>query len=668
MRKVNSPRRPSPARQTPVINTELLEEEAVDNAVLTTKKRDDLSDSDFALPGRRYPIHDRAHARAALSRVSQFGSPEEKAKVRAAVHRKFPDMGKGDDEPKHNSELITNSDLVSINNSMRPSIRHERLEGREYLVVPTVMITEGVHNGSAGPLYYPADELRKTPAVWNHKPAVIYHPIANGSPAVACDPVVISRRKVGLLFNTRYEPGKGKVPGRLVAEAWLDPEALQRVDNRVLNNIQNGKMTEVSTGLFTDQEMKDGVWNGEAYTAVARNYRPDHLAILPDEIGSCSIADGAGLLRNAEKENNEKVQSASHGEIHLGLQQAIKKRKTLPTGLPMGQGPAEPYVQDIYPTFCIYQHGDKLFSQDYTSEGGSVKLQGGPQEVSRKMTYQTKAGKVLNTSSTGAKTMDRSEVTDYLIDNTSFDEDDRDFLNGLSEERFDRIAANAGMKKSASGDDYIGGEGHEGDEDDNSETIKDAKGQVAPKKRGKKVGVDTDNARAKDDDGDDDEDKYDKERGKDKGKKKGDKGDADGGVANTAGLDPELVGLLKRPEARDLLVNGLKQGARYKSGLIGKITANTANRFKKEALAGMSIETLENLAALAGNGGNGAAKETPQDGYNNLLANFSGAGLDVANGGGIPADEVPEALALPVLNFRRVNGGEQQPARSNGRN
>ncbi len=62
-------------------------------AVLTAKTRNALPESAFALPGRRYPIHDENHARNALARVSQHGTPEEKAKVRAAVHRRFPGIG-----------------------------------------------------------------------------------------------------------------------------------------------------------------------------------------------------------------------------------------------------------------------------------------------------------------------------------------------------------------------------------------------------------------------------------------------------------------------------------------------------------------------------------------------------------------------------------------------
>lgn len=59
--------------------------------VLSAQARKKLPGSAFALPGRRYPIHDEAHARNALARAS--GKPEE-ARVRAAVHRRYPNIGK----------------------------------------------------------------------------------------------------------------------------------------------------------------------------------------------------------------------------------------------------------------------------------------------------------------------------------------------------------------------------------------------------------------------------------------------------------------------------------------------------------------------------------------------------------------------------------------------
>ena len=63
-------------------------------AKLTYGQRKALPKSDFAVPSeRKYPLNDAAHARNALSRVSQFGSPAEKSEVRAKVHREYPGIG-----------------------------------------------------------------------------------------------------------------------------------------------------------------------------------------------------------------------------------------------------------------------------------------------------------------------------------------------------------------------------------------------------------------------------------------------------------------------------------------------------------------------------------------------------------------------------------------------
>jgi hypothetical protein len=59
---------------------------------LTAAGRKRIKASNFALPGRRYPIHDRAHAKAALSMVGRHGTPAQKATVRAKVTRKYPSL------------------------------------------------------------------------------------------------------------------------------------------------------------------------------------------------------------------------------------------------------------------------------------------------------------------------------------------------------------------------------------------------------------------------------------------------------------------------------------------------------------------------------------------------------------------------------------------------
>ena len=76
-------------------------------AKLTSKKRRHLKKSQFAKPGKRkYPINDPSHAKNALARVSQYGTPAEKATIRRKVHAKYPNinvsgMNKSSAKKKH---------------------------------------------------------------------------------------------------------------------------------------------------------------------------------------------------------------------------------------------------------------------------------------------------------------------------------------------------------------------------------------------------------------------------------------------------------------------------------------------------------------------------------------------------------------------------------------
>lgn len=166
------------------------------------------------------------------------------------------------------------------------------LEGRVHWVVPSVLLPEGVHAGSLGPLYYPREEIEKSVAAWNYKPVVIDHPRLNGENVSACRPEVLNSRKIGVLLGTRFEDNK------LKADVWVERQRALQIEPRVVDAVRGGRMMELSTGLYLDIEEARGVWNGEQYDGIARNYRPDHLALLPDGVGAASIADGAGFLRN----------------------------------------------------------------------------------------------------------------------------------------------------------------------------------------------------------------------------------------------------------------------------------------------------------------------------------------------------------------------------------
>jgi hypothetical protein len=66
-------------------------------AKLSTTQRKSIPTKDFAEPDKRkYPIENEAHAKNALSRVSQSGTSGEQAKVKRAVKKKYPSIGKSE--------------------------------------------------------------------------------------------------------------------------------------------------------------------------------------------------------------------------------------------------------------------------------------------------------------------------------------------------------------------------------------------------------------------------------------------------------------------------------------------------------------------------------------------------------------------------------------------
>lgn len=70
-------------------------------AKLTAKARNAIPTSSFAGPDRSYPIENASHARNALARASQHASPDLKAKIRAKVKKKFPEIHVEGEKSKH---------------------------------------------------------------------------------------------------------------------------------------------------------------------------------------------------------------------------------------------------------------------------------------------------------------------------------------------------------------------------------------------------------------------------------------------------------------------------------------------------------------------------------------------------------------------------------------
>lgn len=339
-----------------------------------------------------------------------------------------------------------NTSLNHITVNFRPEMRYDEMEGRKYLVVPSIPIVEGVHNGSGGALYYPGEELAKTPQVWNHKPVVVYHPEINGMGVSACDPAVLTARKVGVMMNTEYADGK------LRSELWLDEERCNLVDKRILEAVQNNKMMEVSTGLFTDDDYEQGEWNGEQYEAIARNYRPDHLALLPDKVGACSIEDGAGFLRANEAAAGQPFISQQWADTFFPALNAVGIDTDKLTALELSHDQTrmqiasllrnkspnkEAWVEDVWPNYFIYAADGRLYKQAYkVNKDGVVTLEGIAAEVVRVVEYKQVTLTKRN------KSMDKKEKLIKAIianEHIAFGEDDAEFLESCDVETLEKM-------------------------------------------------------------------------------------------------------------------------------------------------------------------------------------------------------------------------------------
>lgn len=178
------------------------------------------------------------------------------------------------------------------------------LDGREYAVAPVVAMVAGVRNGEL----LPADELSRFVTAWEGRPIPLRHPQdAEGNYVTANTPDAIEQQVIGSFFNA-YTDGD-----RLKGELWIDVQKAQRLGADALlalNRLEAGQVMEVSIAYFCDLEPATGEYAGEAYSGIQTNLRPDHVALLPDEIGACSVLDGCGanrvnrLTANAEEDGS----------------------------------------------------------------------------------------------------------------------------------------------------------------------------------------------------------------------------------------------------------------------------------------------------------------------------------------------------------------------------
>lgn len=369
------------------------------------------------------------------------------------------EMKKGKSEKEAAASAIKQANGV-VNNNVAPDkcasyttkqvdydVQFTVHQGKPYMILPVVMMVEGVHHGSRGPLLHSIADLGKYPESWNGIPVVIYHPTGEDGQAVSAnDPEIVDTVKVGTVYHTKVEDKK------LKAEVWLDEDKLNDVSPETLAMIDNGQEIEVSLGMFTEDDEVEGEWNGEKYTAIAHNHVPDHLALLPGQVGACSCADGCGLGANDRSTANLLLKVRNEGYMAQpmglnfadGFKQILNKIQELLNGYNSDHGYY--YLEDANEMFFVYTIEEKgkngMYRQEYRYESGKIELIDDPVEVHRKVDYVVNVEQKKEENMAKECTPCIKAKVDALIANNDgkYTEDDREQLQTLTETLLDKIA------------------------------------------------------------------------------------------------------------------------------------------------------------------------------------------------------------------------------------
>jgi hypothetical protein len=384
------------------------------------------------------------------------------------------------------------------------TINYRTYKGKKHVVVPVVMMVEGVHNGSHGPLLHKAEDLGRYPAAWNGIPVMIGHPTVEGVNVSANSPDILET-SVGRVFNSYMEDS------RLKGEAWLEENKLLDASPDAFNYIKEGKHLDVSVGVFTDEDKTTGIYTNsegkeEQYIAVAKNHRPDHLALLPGEVGACSWKDGCGVRTNkegGEKENavkEEKKDASDFKEItgdtmndeSIVLIRKYTEDKLLEEIVDNKQGYQQlisavsscvyalddeesyNYIEEVYDDYVIYRKQGKngsneagWYRQTYeVKEDDTVELTGSPEKVSKKVSYEkitTMKRTIFNANKKGENEMadDKKpcclEKVVELIGNklTNLTEEDREWLLELGAEKLEKLTPKEPQAVQVNTTDYV---------------------------------------------------------------------------------------------------------------------------------------------------------------------------------------------------------------------
>lgn len=186
------------------------------------------------------------------------------------------------------------------------NITTETIDGKPHIVVRgiTPVVDDIVMNRKL----YPAAEIEKAYNTLERNPMPLGHPKVDGKHVSARDVRAVNEYHVGAwLQNVSHKDGK--VTGDMYVNRQYaeSSEKGKRLINRLDEMISgtNSEPIHISTGLLYSGIAANGESKGKKYNEIATNMMFDHVAVLLDEPGAGTPAEGVGIFVNAEGDELE---------------------------------------------------------------------------------------------------------------------------------------------------------------------------------------------------------------------------------------------------------------------------------------------------------------------------------------------------------------------------
>lgn len=442
--------------------------------------------------------------------------------------------------PKDSKQLFINAAVSGLP-------ERKLLNNTEHLVVPVIAAQEGVMND----IFYPAELLSNTKQLWEDVPIRVNHAYdVYGNLVSARSLKREETQNIGRFYNISFKDNK------LKGEIWVNIAKAEELGHGdLITKFESGEMMEVSTGLVGGTTKKTGIFNNKSFTTEMTAIIPDHLALLPDTKGACTIDEGCGAMRvncddnatpkekfyNAFNMIKDKLGFKANILSDHDIRSQLDKLMSIEARNEAGETIFS-FIVDVFPDFFIFERKDVLFKRDYSIVNDVVKLGVNTQEVVRKTSFAVVGNK---DKLKGEKNMSKDELVLAIVANksNSFAESDSKVLKEMNEDVLKKFISNEDDKK----------------DDDKKETDDKDKADADSTKEGEAKTKDDSEVKANLDQ------------------------KVDSVIANSA----------KDPEVQEFLTNAIKKQREQKLADIKYIIANS--KFEEKQLEGMSGEMLETL-------------------------------------------------------------------------